>query len=322
MSESKSFKTISIVALVVLTALAGFLLLDRSQIKSQLTEKSAMLSEINATYEAVDAEFTLAKAELDNMKSDNVELNTLIETQKEELEEQRKRINGLIRQNKNLKEVEQELAAVRTRVSGYLKEIDDLRSENEMLAQANFDLKKNNEILTEQYTAASIENEELVNARAVLMSENEGLASKASSLSAKVKRASALTTNSIEVQGFKVRNNGKLAKKDKAKKVDLLQVCFNAPINPIVEQGNENFYIRIVNPIGETLALENKGSGTISLQNGEDVRFTQMTEVPYEMEELSECVTWQSEIPFQKGTYQILVYNKGYEVGQTTYELK
>ena len=314
--------TASVVAIIALAILSGFLIVDRTQIKSSLEAKDHQLSEINSSYQAVDAEFTLAKAELDKMKGDNAELDALIETQKAELDEQKSRISGLIRKNKSLNNIESELAEVRKRVTGYIAEIETLRDQNQMLAQENFSLQKNNQILTEQYTAASSENQELVSARAVLMSEKEMLLAETNNLASKVERASALTVDEIDVQGYKVRNSGKLAKKDRASKVNLLQVCFTTAINNIVEAGDENFYVRIVNPIGETLALEEKGSGATMLADGQEVRYTQATLVPYEDDQLSECISWNPELPFQKGTYQVFVYNKGYEVGKSTFKLK
>ena len=68
-----------------------------------------------------------------------------------------------------------------------------------------------------------------------------------------------------------------------AKSVDRLKVCFTAAANDVAETGLERFFVRIINPVGETMAVENLGSGIMKLAGGSDeVRYTQVKEVDYD----------------------------------------
>ena len=91
----------------------------------------------------------------------------------------------------------------------------------------------------------------------------------------------------------------------------------------MVQPGLEEFYVRIVNPRGETLAIENLGSGSISLvATGEDIRYTQSAETEYQNDEQDLCLRWNPDIPFQTGRYEVEIYNKGFLAGTSSFELK
>ena len=114
-----------------------------------------------------------------------------------------------------------------------------------------------------------------------------------------------------------------LRKRATLKNVEYLKICFNTTANEIADQGMEQFYVRIINPIGETLAVEDLGSGiTTNNRTGEEIRYTKVKELDYSNEEMSACFHWQPNTPFTKGTYDIEVYNKGYLAGAGSVTLK
>jgi len=155
------------------------------------------------------------------------------------------------------------------------------------------------------------------------VSEKQELEARASDLSYKVNMASVIKVDGFDVNGLKIRNNGKRAKKRYAKNIDELEVCFNVTANQVAEPGVEEFFVRIVNPLGETLAIENMGSGTLTNQaSGEQVRYTQVKEVDYNREANTLCLVWAPNQPFQEGEYVIEVYNKGHLAGSTAFDLK
>jgi len=79
----------------------------------------------------------------------------------------------------------------------------------------------------------------------------------------------------------------------------------------------------VINPTGETQALENLGSGVLVNQaNSEEIKYTSLKGVKYENNAQNTCMNWQPNIPFQEGTYTVEIYNKGYLAGTTTFKLK
>jgi fibronectin type 3 domain-containing protein len=81
--------------------------------------------------------------------------------------------------------------------------------------------------------------------------------------------------------------------------------------------------VRIVNPRGETLAVEDLGSGTTTNEKtGEQVRFTQTAETQYNNDEQQLCLSWKPNTNFESGKYAVEVFNKGFLVGTSSFELK
>ena len=149
------------------------------------------------------------------------------------------------------------------------------------------------------------------------------LTSEKEELTKSVAIGSVVQVKSIEVTPQKIRKNGKTADQKAAKKTDQLKVCFTTLVNEIVKPNNEKFHIRIISPLGETLAVDNLGSGTIrNTKTGEDVRFTQIAEYDYMNDETELCFNWKPNIGFQSGSYQVEIYNKGYLAGAGDFTLK
>ncbi len=324
MSTQGFNKTQSIMAglaIFLLSGLSLYLWKERSQLRQALDRQTTELNQVNEFYDELEMEFEAANKELNSMKTENTQLNELIESQKAELRQQRNRIARLARENKDLSKARIALDELRTRVNGYLAQIEKLKAENQALANTNMALREEKNILTREIQDERLKSEEILEAKALLMSKNETLSQERDMLSKKVSAASVIQISDIQAQGYKIRKSGKLANKRKAKKVDMIQVCFKAGSNLVAQAGKESFFVRIVNPIGETLFLKDKGSGVLSTNEDEQLRFTNAVDVDYQNKELPVCIQWHPELPFMKGSYKIEIFNKGYKVGQSNLEL-
>jgi hypothetical protein len=281
-----------------------------------LEQKVADLEEAEKLRMELENQFDAAIAELDKLKGDNEQINALIEQQKAELEAQKNQISGLLREKKQLDAARAEIANLKTKVAQYVADIEQLRAEQEQLSEENSLLKSEKEELGFQLQSRSTENESLNIAKAQLVSERD-------ELNKSVQIGSIVKVKDIQVTGQKVKKSGKTAKKDNAKRVDQLKVCFTTIVNDIVQPGKESFFIRIVSPEGETLAIDDLGSGaTTDKKTGEEIRYTQVKEYDYANDETQLCFLWNPEVPFQKGKYNVEIYNKGYLSGSGQFELK
>ena len=185
-----------------------------------------------------------------------------------------------------------------------------LESENEQLSEERSKLSSDLE-------AKTAENQNLQNIKAKLVTEKEELASK-------VNIASVVKMREVKAVGQKVKNSGKVKDEDKAKRVDQIKVCFTALDNDVVKPGTETFIVRIINPLGETLAVEDMGSGFfMDKEKNDEIRFTMMSQLDYANEEVQECLVWAPvNASFIAGEYTVEVYNKGYLAGVGKFKLK
>jgi len=257
------------------------------------------------------------------MKTDNEELNAIIEQQQAELKEQKAKIARNIRNGKNLGKAKEEIASLSAQLDQYLAEITTLKNDKELLTARVTELNEAKETLTADLEATTTEKVALEGEKAQLVSLKTDLESKNSSLTKTVTKASVLAVSEIEVTGFKMKENGKAAKKRTAKNVDRLQICFNNAVNEVANAGEEQFFVRVINPVGETLAIEELGSGVlVNADTNEEVRYTMITPFAYDMNTKQHCAVWEPKVAFTAGNYKVEVYNKGYLAGKSSFVLK
>ncbi len=325
MTENKKSSLSTILWVLLAASFIGniYLLVDRSKQADQITLQSSQLTEAEQLNAELEKQYYEAVSDLESLRGTNEELNQLIDDQKLELDEQKKKIAGLIRNGKDLKAARAELGKLKEQVSGYLAEIETLKTENEQLVSANEVLSDEKSQLVLAVDEERRMNDELTTAKATLVSEKQILEKEREVLSAKVNIASVIKTKDIEVNGIKLRDNGKQVTKARAKSVNELEICFTAEENKVTDSGIEQFFIVMIDPNGETMSFENFGSGVmIDQDSGEQIKYTHIKGLQYENEEVRTCFNWAPSITFQPGEYTIELYNKGFLAGNTKFKLK
>jgi regulator of replication initiation timing len=314
---NQNFIAIAAVIGVILLGIIGYLAYQNSQTSQQLEATMTDLDETQRLKAELETQNNQALSDLEAQKTTNQELNAVIDQQKAELEQQKNKIAGLLKNKGSLDKARVEIDNLKSQVSQYIAQIDKLKSENEALAGENASLSSEKEQLTANLQAKDAENQELSSTKAQLVSEKQ-------ILSDKVNVASVIKMKSVTAVGQKVKGSGKVKDENSAKGIDQIKVCFTTVENEVVKAGTEKFYVRIVNPLGETLAIESMGSGMLTnKKTGEEVRYTKMEEIDYSNNEAQSCVVWApTNASFSKGEYQVEVYNKGFQVGSTKLNLK
>lgn len=314
---NQNFIAIAAVIGVILLGIIGYLAYQNMQKSRQLETTMSDLDETQKLKAELETQYNQALTDLESQKTGNAELNAVIDQQKAELEQQRNKIDGLLKNKGSLDKARVEISNLKSQASQYLAQIEKLKSENEALAGENASLSSEKEQLAADLQSKAAENEALNTTKAQLVSEK-------ANLSAKVDVASVIKMKSITAVGQKVKGNGKVKDEDSAKSVDQIKVCFTTVENEVAKAGAEKFYVRIINPLGETLAIENMGSGMMTnKKTGEEVRFSKMEEIDYANNEAQTCTVWApSNASFAKGEYTVEVYNKGYLSGTAKLKLK
>ncbi len=312
-NSDKKLLRIAVVAIILLLAALIWLAVNRSVVSGELEETKVSLDETTKFKDELEEEYSTAIAELEAMKSDNVDLNNRIEAQKMELTKQKDEISTLIRSKGELDQARRQLRELKANMDSYVSEINQLKAQNDSLQITSTGLKDTLQVVRE--------NTKLMEEK--LTSENLTLAEEREKLSSKVSMASVIKTTNISVKGIMVKKSGKEVSKSKAKSIDMLEICFTAMDNNIVNPGKEQFFIRIISPAGETISSASEGGGvTIANMSNKEIRYTVAKSTDYRNDSLDTCANYESEDGFASGTYNIEVYNKGYLSGKTTFELK
>ena len=318
-SSQQKLLALATVAIIALLGLSAFLIYTKVNQDKLIKKQSAELIEETRLKADLEKEYYQALSDLEEMKGTNSELNAMIETQKAELKKQKDRIDSLIKSAKELDRAKEEIAKLRT----YVTEVEKLRKENANLQESNTALTGERDELILMVQQEKSTNEELMAKQTDLLTEKERLQAEKDALAGKVNIASAIKVNEISAVGYKVKSSGKESDSKKAKTIDGIKVCFKATANDITSSGTEKFYLRIINPHGEVMAIQDLGSGSMKLGNSsETIQYTQYVDVDYKNEAVPGCINWQPGIPFETGTYEVEIYNKGFMAGKGSFELK
>lgn len=318
--NSKRLVTIMGVALAVLLGLSIFLLISKYQTGQKLEATATELAEQKTAFTELDSKYNEAVTQLEQQKGINAELDAKINEQLAQLEGQKNDIAKMIRDKKDYRAA---ISSLEKQKNTYLAEIDELKKANGILTEDNTRLSGENQTLNSSLTETRTQLESESTAKAALISEKTQLETERTQLVKKVDIASAIRVKNVEVKSVDVRSSGKEKSKARAKNVDKLSICFTTESNEVVPAGQEVFYIRIIDPTGAPLAIESLGSGVATDKRNEtDVRYTTSATTDYDNSEKKVCGAWQPGQNFIKGKYSIEIYNKGYLVGTSAFNLK
>jgi predicted RNase H-like nuclease (RuvC/YqgF family) len=314
--SKQNFTTIAVVIIILLLLLNGYQWYSNNTLSKSNEVKQSEVIELQKLNAELDQDYQSAVESLEELRGDNQELNSLIDAQKAELTTQKNKINDLIWSKKELDKAKVELKNLNSSVTKYMAEIKELKEKNQILTDENFQL-------ATKVDEVSRTNEEILTAKAALSKEKEELSKSNQNLGSKVDMANAIKVNFIEVKGYESNKKGKLSETSRAKNVNVLRVCFITETNMVTSSGQKRFYVRIIKPTGETVAMDDSGSGVLTNKlDNTQVRYTTAGDITYNNEDTNACIDWNVTDALVKGNYQIELYNNGFPVGKGTFKLK
>ena len=315
-TKSNNVLSYALIGIILLLGLNGYQLYINSQLKQDTANQKTELIELEKIKTELDQDYKAAIEGLDELRGDNEELNQLIDSQKLSLQGQKEKINNLIWSKRELGKARKEMKALKDQAEQYIKELIKLRDDNQFLTSSNTQLKEEKEALNQLYA-------EIAQAREILIVEKEEIIKEKAILSGKVDIAEAIKINYMEVQGYQVKDDGKTKKKNKAKNINMLRTCFLTETNVVAKGGEQEFYIRIIDPVGEIIADSNGGAGVLTNKlDNTQVMYTTSGSIDYQNEDTRGCISLSLSEKLMKGIYDVEIYNNGFMVGKGDFKLK
>ncbi|WP_250436748.1 chromosome partitioning protein ParA [Hanstruepera flava] len=221
------------------------------------------------------------------------------------LVEAKDRIQGLI---DSLKVSETNVKSLYRYKSKYLalqKEMDVLLTENDRL-------KIENELLAVSLDSTKIRLEERTMFTDSLLVQNTALAEV-------VENASVLGAVNLTGEGVIERTSGKLIPTERAKRSDKIRVCFTVPKNTLVESGEQELYVQVIDPKNNTLGVNEQ----VQFEE-KTLNYSLVSKFNYENTSLKVCeyVMSRGDEKFEKGRYVVNVFNQKDLVSTTEFTLR
>lgn len=262
-------------------------------IKYQTSEEQAYGMSTEMAY--MQDEIDRIEAEMNRLTSENLDLSQSLKVSEDS-------VRLLIA---NLREKLSQQNLTRMELTAAQQEIDHLRSEvvqyKDELALVTY---QKNELLSEN---AILQRE--VNTREVQLSElqqeNQGLTDQ-------IRSAAVLKLSNINVMGIRERRGSREDVDDKARRVDRFQIVYTIADNPLVEPGDFEVYMRVIDPNGNLKTSDNQ---TFEL-SGNPMQYTDKATIAFTNQGESYTMDWIDPTGFKKGTYTIVLYTTKSTMGR------
>ena len=305
------------IALLGMTALNVYLLYNKSQQTQVIAQQTEKISVSDSLTRELTRQVEEATKELDAQKTTNGELNAAIDKQKADLAAKGREISAMIAKGGNnraaIAAAETKMQEMQATIAGYMTEIDRLNGEN-------VGLKKNVTELTDVKTNLEKTVADKDGAIKAGDEERAKMQEEATELKRKVELGAVLKVNNLKVTPMWTKR-GKDDWVTKAGNCEKIKVEFNIIENKVTKPGANSFTCKITNPRGETLFMESAGSGTMKDAGGSDMRFTMFKAFDYKNDDMPVVMEWKDK-KFEKGEYQIEVFNGNQSVGKSNMLLK
>ena len=199
-----------------------------------------------------------------------------------------------------------------------------------LILQMKFLTKKDGEIarLSGENKTLLTRNETLTVVNTSLQEEKELLSdslsdvlSKATDLEAKVNMASAMRARDVKVYAISAKGREREGNDIKARRVDNIRVEFSLEKNPLTRQETKRIYLKILDPLGATLANASLGSGVFQYA-GDDQTYTLSKDVDYTNSDQNVNILYSRTQEFQKGTYTVELYAEGQKIGTGAFSIR
>ncbi len=194
----------------------------------------------------------------------------------------------------------------------YKKKYLSLQKEMDALLALNDSLRVENSYLATSLDSTRVQLEERTMFTDSLLVQNTALAEV-------VENAAILGTVGLKGFGVIQRTSGKLIPTERASRTDKIRVCFTVAKNGLVQAGDQELYVQVIDPKNNTLGLNEQ----VQFEE-KTLNYSIISKFNYENKNLNVCefVAGKNQDAFIKGRYIVNVFNDKDLVSTSEFTLK
>ncbi len=214
-----------------------------------------------------------------------------------------KEIKNLLNYKWEYRTVQKKLDRLREVAQSYVAQMDSLYSVNQELVEENLNI-------TRRYNSEQRKN--------IVLEKEKG------QLSDIIVEASVLEAYNITAKGIYVKRSGTEVETNKARRVDKIKVCFTLSKNVVLTPGLKDVYVRIARPDNKILS-PGIAEDFVFEYKGERIQYSIYEQTNYDNEAVKLCLVWgkkYEDIEMLEGTYEVIVFADGKEIGTSSFILE
>lgn len=283
---------LGIIGILLATNVLFFFKKEKVQKTVQVIE--AKVAQKDTAIVALQSEYNASLVRLDDLVGRNAALDRQLQDKTSELNTAKSKIEVLLSKEKlteqELTEAKILIQKLNTSIASYESQIKALKKENKQLIK-----------------------------------QRDSVSATVKGLEQKIDIGKMLQATNIRLKGLRISHGGnKELETEKAKRVDVLRVFFDLAPNKLVEGGQKELHICIINPNDELISNAGLGSGSFNLADGSTKYFSMSKSVDLVpgQGEKNISVDWKQSGNYAKGIYTVEIYHKGYLLGKGSVSLR
>jgi prefoldin subunit 5 len=244
------------------------------------------------------------EAQIEQVNTGKAKMSTALKAKNDSLMAKIKVLRGELAKGKlttaELSKAQEDVKQLRYFVTKYTADIEELKKQNTTLVVERDTLKTNLATVSQKATTLEKQNQDL---------------------DSKVKVASALKMGRADIVAYKIKGSGKEVDVTRAGPAKKIKINFTVASNTLADKSLHDIYVRVIDPTGN-LITDPKDAGTFS-SDGQDLQYTYKTSIDFKDDGTTYTIDWVNPaLPFQKGSYTVLLYSDGSTMGKTSFSLK
>lgn len=299
-NELKKFKVATIALSIITVGLLVALIFTSVEVKTIVVEKDKageQSTQLKSELDSLMRQHELIKKEYSVISGKLSAKDSIIAANAEE-------INLLIAKNGDYRKIKKKLDLLRNMTQGYLTQIDSLVKVNHILITEN--TKFRTDIDNYKETTTTLETEK-------------------KNLTEKVNTAAKLKAYSIVAKAVKLKSKGtKEEVVEKASKTQRIKVSFTLSENKVAAAGGRTIYCRVARPDGKVLTLGDDDANSFN-SGSNRLQYSIKKEIQYDNNAQNVTLNWDVKNAKEeavKGRYYVILYVDGYQIGESSFDLK
>lgn len=289
------FKVLAFVFLVV--AVIAFVLWFTA--KGELTE---LQKEKEAQRVELQGQLDQMMADHHQLKAENKDLAETLAEKDSIIQEKAAEIKKALDYKWSYYQIKKKFEALQVVSQDYVRKISILKEENQKLIDEN-------QMIKGQYAAEKKKTTELTKVKQELTEQ--------------VDKASVVKAFTVNAMGVRATSSGRERETDRARRINMIKVCFTLSENALAEAGPKDVYIRIADANNKIL-VKGLGDEYSFSYKGETLQYSIKKTVDYKNEAIAVCGYWNKrdtqEIP--EGNYKVEIYADGEVIGHANFSLR